>query len=125
MTDRTMFLAPAALALSLQCPAAGQPVTVPSLLHVETAPAAPADLLPHQERIAHAQASLIALREGRLSVSDLSPLELQDVLDLDRMLRGNAIDTRMPAQQCVDREVKQAGGNPSTLAWSEIRLKCR
>lgn len=125
MTDRTMFLAPAALALALHMPAAAQPVTVTTSPHVEPAPAAPADLLPHEERIARAQANLIALREGRLSVSDLSPLELQDVLDLDRMLRGNAVDTRTPAQQCVDEEVRKAGGRPSRLAWSVIRLKCR
>lgn len=77
------------------------------------------------DRFVRARDNLIALREGRKSVSDLTPIELQDVLDFDRMLRGDSFDNRSPRQRCVDEEVRRAGGRPSQLAWNVIRLKCR
>lgn len=79
-----------------------------------------------QARAARAQANLLALRDGRLSVSQLSPQELQDVLDFDRLVRGGAtFDNRTFAQQCVDEEVRRAGGQPTRLAWAVIKLKCQ
>ncbi|MBF5092264.1 hypothetical protein F1640_20275 [Novosphingobium sp. NBM11] len=33
-------------------------------------------------------------------------------------------DTRTPRQRCVDEEVANAGGSPSSLAISSIDLKC-
>ena len=77
------------------------------------------------DRFAQARENLAALRDGRLAVSDLTPQELQDVLDLDRMLRGYAAEVPSPRQQCVDDEVRRAGGQPSRLAWRVIALKCR
>lgn len=77
------------------------------------------------DRLARARNNLVLLRDGRLSVSALSPEELQDVLDLDRMVRSTAGDTPSVRQQCVDDEVRRAGGRPSRLAWEVIRLKCR
>ncbi|MEE4207400.1 MAG: hypothetical protein V2I39_13985 [Erythrobacter sp.] len=89
---------------------------------VQPTPAQPVIVL---DRFAHARANLAALLEGRLLVSELAPLELQDVLDLARNLRGNRPDTRTPSQQCVDDEVRRNGGRPSRLAWEVIALKCR
>lgn len=81
---------------------------------------------PGQDRMARAIANLAALREGRLFTSDLSPLELQDVLELERLARSGALgDNRSFVQQCIDEEVRRNGGRPSRLAWEVIRLKCR
>lgn len=79
-----------------------------------------------QARVARAQANLLALRDGRLSVSQLSPQELQDVLDFDRRVRGGVtFDNRTFAQQCIDEEVRRAGGQPTRLARAVIKLKCQ
>ena len=78
-----------------------------------------------QERAARARDNLVALRQGRISVADLSPQDQQDVIDLDRMARGEGADNRSFKQQCIDEEVRRAGGNPTRLAWEVIRLKCK
>lgn len=90
-------------------------------------PAAPSSAeAPSQlDRLARARANLIALREGRLAIGALSPQDLQDVLDLDRMIRGDSVDRRSSRQKCVDREVERFAGRPSRLEWSVIELKCR
>ncbi len=88
-------------------------------------PAAGQPPLAVQDRFARARDNFIALRDGRLSVSDLTDLELQDVLDLDRALRERTPGTRSPQQQCIDDEVRRAGGQPSQLEWKVIDLKCR
>lgn len=77
------------------------------------------------ERALRARANLEALLQGRLTTRDLTPQELQDVLDFDRMLRGGTSDDRSFDQQCIDREVSRNGGQPTRLAWEVIRLKCR
>lgn len=123
---------PAALctALLLALPSAGFSQAQPQL-RVRPAPPPPAaPATPDQaeqsfDRFARARDNLTMLRDGRRQVSDLTPQELQDVIDFDRMLRGNAAETPTPRQQCVEDEVRRAGGNPSRLAWQVIRLKCR
>ncbi len=81
---------------------------------------------PGQDRLARAIANLEALRQGRRFTSDLSPQELQDVLELDRTARSGALgDNRSFVQQCIDDEVRRAGGRPTRLAWEVIRLKCK
>lgn len=77
------------------------------------------------ERAARARANLEALLQGRIFTNDLSPQDLQDVIDFDRMARGVGSDTRSFRQQCIDEEVQRNGGNPTRLAWEVIRLKCR
>ncbi len=78
------------------------------------------------ERAFRARANLEALLQGRIFTSDLSPQELQDVIDFDRMVRGAATtDNRSTRQRCVDEEVRRNGGNPTRLAWEVIRMKCR
>ncbi|MBI1402513.1 MAG: hypothetical protein GC147_04810 [Porphyrobacter sp.] len=77
------------------------------------------------ERAARAQANLAALRDGRRAVSDLTPQELEDVRDFDRMLRGEGPDQRTFVEQCVDQEVSRLGRPPSRLDLEVIRLKCR
>ena len=86
-------------------------------------PVAPPPVL--DERVLRAQANLQALWQGRLFVSDLSPQAMQDVIDLDRMLRGQGAGNRTFAQQCIDDEVRRAGGQPTRLAWEVIKLKCQ
>jgi hypothetical protein len=88
-----------------------------------TAQPDPSGALP--DRIARARVNLEALRAGRLSTSQLTAQELQDVIDLDRLARGAATDHRTFRQQCIDEEVRRNGGNPSRLAWQVIRLKCQ
>lgn len=78
-----------------------------------------------QDRFARARDNLAALRNGRVAVSDLTAIELQDVLDLDRALREQVGDIRSPQQQCIEDEVRRAGGQPSELEWKVIDLKCR
>lgn len=99
-------------------------------LVVRPSPAVPATQTPDQqaailERFARARDNLVALREGRRSVSDLSAQELQDVLDYERRVRGDYPDTRSAKQQCIDAELRRAGGRPSPLARQVIALKCR
>lgn len=83
-------------------------------------------ITPRQERLSRAIANLEALRQGRLFTSDLSPQELQDVLELERLARGGTLgDNRSFVQQCIDEEVRRNGGRPGRLAWEVIRLKCQ
>ena len=83
-------------------------------------------IAPGQDSIARAIANLGALRQGRLSTRDLSPQELQDVLEVERLARGGALgDNRSLVQQCIDEEVRRNGGQPTRLAWEVIRLTCR
>jgi len=85
----------------------------------------PPDAFPGFDRFARARDNLLALRDGRRAVGDLTAQELQDVVDLDRQVRGSAIDNRSVRQRCIDNEVRREGGNPSRLAWEVIKLKCR
>lgn len=112
-------------------PGVAQSVGVPVVRASPTpAPAAPGTpiipVAPGQERLARAIANLEALRQGRRFTSDLSPEELQDVIELDRTARNGALgDNRSFVQQCIDDEVRRNGGRPSRLAWEVIRLKCQ
>ena len=85
----------------------------------------PPEALPGFDRFVRARDNLLALRDGRRAVNDLTRQELQDVLDLDRQVRGSAADTRSFRERCIDSEVRREGGNPSRLAWEVIKLKCR
>lgn len=123
MTKRLAAGAVLAAALIAAAPGAGQ--TAEGVPTATPSPQAPG--FPVADRALRARAHLEALIAGRLSTSDLSPQELQDVIDFDRMVRGRAAatDTRSFSQRCVDEEVRRNGGNPSRLAWEVIRLKCR
>lgn len=77
------------------------------------------------DRAVRARNNLTALLGGRIYTSDLSPQELQDVLDFERAARGGFSDNRSFQQQCVDEEVRRNRGNPTRLAWEVIRLKCQ
>ncbi len=77
------------------------------------------------ERALRARANLEALLQERIYTSDLSPQDLQDVIDFDRMARGVAPDNRSFQQQCIDDEVARNGGRPTRLAWEVIKLKCQ
>lgn len=77
------------------------------------------------DRAVRARNNLTALLGGRIYTSDLSPQELQDVLDFQRAARGGVGDNRSFQQQCIDEEVRRNRGNPTRLAWEVIRLKCQ
>jgi hypothetical protein len=114
----------AALMLAL-APGAQAQVTVRQQPQPEPQQAPQAAEQGELDRFARARDNYIALRDGRRSVNDLTALELQDVLDLDRRVRGDYPDTRTARQRCVDEEVRRAGGRPSQLARQVINLKCR
>lgn len=97
----------------------------PSPAQANPSPAVPAPSAMGTERARRAQAHLEAVLQGRVAINELSPQDLQDVLDLDRALRGGITDNRTFAQQCVDEEVRRNGGAPSRLAWEVIKLKCQ
>lgn len=85
----------------------------------------PAVAQDNEARVLRGKANLEALRQGSRSVNSLSPQEMQDVLALEGLLRGEGAGDRSYSQQCVDREVRRAGGRPSQLAWEIIKLKCK
>ena len=111
-----------ALALTVTAQAAGQTSAPHSTAPDAMTPTPDAPLL---DRAARAHINLQAVQAGTRAIGDLTAQELQDVIDLDRLLRGGALDTRNPVQRCVDREVQRLGGSPSRLAWRVIDLKCR
>jgi hypothetical protein len=117
-----MMAAPAAQAQTEAQPQA-QPQAGPQVMLQPATPPDPATA--QQERVLRARDNLVALRQGRISVADLTPQEQQDVLDLDRMARGEGADNRSFQQQCIDAEVARIKGRPSRLAWEVIRLKCK
>lgn len=112
------------MAVSAQPTNAQQQPTIVS----RSAPAttAPSSLDPVEfERFQRARRNFDALARGFIRVADLGPQDLQDVLELDRLLRGGVLDQRSFAQRCVDDEVQRLNGRPSELAWRVIMLKCR
>lgn len=116
-----------ALATAGQAQIQRTPQAIPRVQAQQAPPqASEADIVTlQQERVLRARDNLVALRQGRITVTDLTLQEQQDVLDLDRMTRGEGADNRSFKQQCIDKEVRRAGGRPSKLAWNVIRLKCR
>lgn len=88
-------------------------------------PTAPDQWQNSLDRLARARDNLAAILDGRQNISALTPEELLDVIELDRTLRNNVAGPRSFQQQCIDDEVRRAGGRPSRLAWQVIRLKCR
>lgn len=88
-------------------------------------PSAPDQWQNSLDRLARARDNLAAILDGRQNISALTPEELLDVIELDRTLRSNVAEPRSFQQQCIDDEVRRAGGRPSRLAWQVIRLKCR
>lgn len=123
-------LAALAMAGAVQAQTQTRPQARPQSMPQATSQATPQTTTPdfvtlQQERVLRARDNLVALRQGRITVADLTAQEQQDVLDLDRMTRGEGADNRSFQQQCIDDEVRRAGGSPSRLAWQVIRLKCR
>lgn len=61
---------------------------------------------------------------GQKQIGDLSPSELAEVAELDRVLKSKPADKRSATQRCRDEEIKRAGGSPSELELRVIDLKC-
>lgn len=115
-----------AAAIALAAPLAAQPQatirTLPQAQNPNDSNAAQAQQL---DRFARARDNWQAIRDGRRAAQDLTAEELQDVLELDRRVRGNYPDARTPSQKCIDTEMARARGQVSALALQVIRLKCR
>lgn len=114
------------LALTAAAVTAGaQPVRVTPVTPPPATPDMTGQAQVTSDRFFRARQNLQALLDGRVAVTALSPEELQDVIDFDRALRAGSNHQMTPRQQCIDDEVRRAGGSPSRLAWEVIRLKCR
>jgi len=110
-----LFVRPAEAQLSGQMGPAPAPTPTPT----------PTPAYPVIDRVAQARFNLQALLDGRIAIAALDAQALQDVIDLDRALRGGMPDNRSVAERCVDDELRRAGGSPSRLARAVIDLKCR
>jgi len=65
-----------------------------------------------------------ALNAGTRQLSDLSTIELQEVILLDREIRARNPDRRSRRQKCLDAELDALGTAPTALALRTIDLKC-
>lgn len=119
-----LVISAGALLITAQASAAQAPPP-PTVINRAPPPAASPLPAADNDRPARARANYEALLSGNLSVGDLSAQDLQDVIDFERLLRGDTVDSRSPEQACVEREVRRAGGRPSQLAQQVIALKCR
>jgi hypothetical protein len=65
-----------------------------------------------------------AVVSGARDLSQLSTIELQELILLDREIRAHEPDRRSRRQKCLDAELDSLGGPPSALALRTIDLKC-
>ena len=65
-----------------------------------------------------------AIVGGTRQLWQLSPIELQEVMLLDRDVRGLEPDRRSPREKCLDSELDRLGAPPTELALRSIDLKC-
>jgi hypothetical protein len=116
MGYRTLTCLALALAASA-APAAAQAVS-------ENAP--PPAEHPSQSVLSYDRAlqNYTALNAGTRQLSDLSTVELQEVILLDRQIRAREPDTRSRHQKCLDAELDGLGSAPTALALRSIELKC-
>jgi hypothetical protein len=61
---------------------------------------------------------------GQIRLSDLTPQEQADVIEVDRQVRARPEDRRSPEQRCYAEELKKLGTEPSYLARRSTALKC-
>lgn len=62
---------------------------------------------------------------GRKQPGQLSPIERQEVMEVDRLVRtGHKPDKRTARERCIDDEIKSSGRSVSYLARRVIDLKC-
>lgn len=62
--------------------------------------------------------------KGQKQIRDLTPTELAEVAELDRLLKAQPKDKRSETEKCRDAEIKRAGGSPGELELRVIGLKC-
>ena len=87
-----------------------------------TAPAGVARAEVDPAEVAQARVIYQQLLNGQLQISELSPQQLAELVEIDKQLRA---DKRSVSQRCVDEETERAGGRPSYLARRVIDMKCR
>ena len=71
-----------------------------------------------------ARQNYIAIMNGTRQLAELTPLEIQELRELDRRIRADQADERTPRQKCIDEEIEDLGQEPSELALRTIDLKC-
>lgn len=64
------------------------------------------------------------LISGTRQLAELTPIEVRELIELDRQLRGERTDKRTPRQKCIDEEIDNLNVEPSRLALRTIDLKC-
>ena len=65
-----------------------------------------------------------AVVTGSRDLSQLSSIELQELILLDRDIRAYEPDRRSRRERCLDAELDSLGAPPSELALRTIDLKC-
>jgi hypothetical protein len=71
-----------------------------------------------------ARQNYLALINGTRQLAELTPLEIEELQELDRQIRAEQADKRTPRQKCIDEELEHLGQEPSRLALRTIDLKC-
>lgn len=79
---------------------------------------------PAQTRFERAWQNYRDVAAGTLRLSQLTPWEVRDLIDLDARVRGQYPDRRTSRQRCIDRELDRLGDEPTRLALRTIDLKC-
>lgn len=64
-----------------------------------------------------------ALTRGTKQLHHLSPIEQEEVREVDRLLRRE-VDTRNGKQRCIDDEITRSDGTVTYLERRVIELKC-
>jgi hypothetical protein len=63
-----------------------------------------------------------ALQSGQIQLQDLTPLEREEVAEVDRLIRADARDRLSPAERCLRRN--RTSERPSPLEQRLLDLKC-
>jgi hypothetical protein len=74
--------------------------------------------------VERAWANYHKLITGTRQLAELTPVEVRELIELDRQLRGEGTDKRTPRQKCIDEEIDNLDVEPSRLALRTIDLKC-
>jgi hypothetical protein len=115
MTLRALTCVVVALAASAG-PACAQAVS-------ETHPV-PESPAPSPTRLERAQQNYLAVGNGHRDLTELSREEVEDLIELHRLIRAQKRDDRSPRERCLDEELDGLGRAPSALALRTIDLKC-
>lgn len=81
---------------------------------------------PPVQSIDRARANYEAILRGEKGLFNLSPIEQDEVRQLDRRIRAQQPpDYRTPFDRCVDAEYAKLGREPAALDQRAIDMRCR